>query len=113
VTIVAAVAVVAATAASSSAAAATAAARPFGELDAHAFAVEAFAVEFLNGVFGVANIFEFDEAEASLEDDVAKSPVPIEEPFQVGLASARREPSDENSSSHVVMSAVFNSQKKC
>jgi len=78
------------TAASASATAAAAAAGTFGELDAHAFAVEAFAVEILDGVFGVADVIELDEAEPSLEDDVAQTPVTFEESLQILFASARR-----------------------
>jgi len=82
-------------------ASAASAAGSFGEFDADAFSVEAFAVEILNGVFGVANVLEFDEAEASLEDDVAQTSVPFEKSLQVGLAGARRQAANEKPSSHL------------
>ena len=90
-------------AAASPASATAAAAGTFGELDAHAFAVEAFAVEILDGVFGVADVIELDEAEPSLEDDVAQTTVTFEESLQILLASARRKTTDEKSSSHCVI----------
>ena len=93
-------AIVAAVVTTATTASAAATAGSFGELDADAFAVEAFAVEILNGVFGVANILEFDETEASLEDDVAQTSVPVEKTLQVGLAGAGRQTADEKASSH-------------
>lgn len=72
---------IAAAATAVAASATAAAAGALGEFDSYALAVETLAVEVLDGVLGVAEILELDEAETSLEDDVAQLPVTLEETF--------------------------------
>lgn len=86
---------IAAAATAVAASATAAAAGALGEFDSYALAVEV-----LDGVLGVAEILELDEAETSLEDDVAQLPVTLEETFQVGLASALRKSPNEKTSAH-------------
>ena len=62
------VAIVAAIVAAAAATVAAAAARTLGEFDSDALAVETFPVEVFDGVFGVAEVVELDEAETVLND---------------------------------------------
>jgi len=82
-------------AAAATVAAAAAAARTLGEFDSDALAVETFPVEVFDGVFGVAEVVELDEAETSLQDDVADAPVAIEETLQIRFSRTSGKSADE------------------
>jgi len=98
------VAIVAAIVAAAAATVAAAAARTLGEFDSDALAVETFPVEVFDGVFGVAEVVELDEAETSLQDDVADTPVAFEETLQIRFSRTRGKSADEKTSPHFSVS---------